>query len=145
MESTPRLYETLAHVLSQHENWGDRRHLKTLAWMIVGLIQARVVSLTAWAPSVHSRAVDAQSRVRRLDRWLENHRIAGHQLYGPLIQQALAEWGTHGLYLALDTSTVGDTSGVVRMALIYRGRAIPLGWNVLQHPSRRIAYALDAD
>jgi hypothetical protein len=57
MESTPRLYETLAHVFSQHEHWVDRRPLKTLAWMMVGLIQARVVSLTAGAPSVHSRAV----------------------------------------------------------------------------------------
>ena len=57
MESTPRLYETLVHGLSQHENWADRRHLKTLAWLMVGVIQARVVSLTAWAPYVHSRAV----------------------------------------------------------------------------------------
>jgi hypothetical protein len=59
MESTPRLYETLVHVLSQQANWVDRRHLKTLAWMMVGLIQASVVSLTAWAPYVHSRAVYA--------------------------------------------------------------------------------------
>ena len=97
MESTPRLYDTLVHVLSQHENWVDRRHLKTLAWMLVGLIQARVVSLTAWAPYVHGRAVYAQSLVRRFDRWLNNTRIDVHPLYGPLIQHALAEWGTHVL------------------------------------------------
>jgi hypothetical protein len=68
MESMPRLYETLAHVFSQHENWVDRRHLKPLAWMSVGLMQASVVSLTAWVPYVHSRAVEAQSLVRRFDR-----------------------------------------------------------------------------
>ena len=79
------------------ENWVDRRHLKTRAWMMVGLIQARVVSLTAWAPSVHSRAVYAQSLVRRFDRWLQNKRIEVHQVYGPLIQQAWAEWGTNAL------------------------------------------------
>jgi hypothetical protein len=145
MESTPRLYDTLVDVLSQHENWVDRRHLKTLAWMIVGLMQARVVSLTAWVPYVHSRAVYAQSLVRRFDRWLENHRIAVHQLYGPLIQQALAEWGTHVLYLALDTSTLWETYCVVRISLIYRGRAIPLVWKVLQHPSSSVAYAVYAD
>jgi hypothetical protein len=139
MESTPRLYETLAHVLSQPENWVDRRHLKTLAWRIVGLIQASVVSLTAWVPYVHSRAVYAQSRVRRFDRWRENHRIEGHQLSGPLIQQALAEWGTHVLYLALDTSTLWDTYCVGRISLIYRGRAIPLVWKVLQPPSSSVA------
>ena len=145
MESTPRLYDTLAHILSQHENWVDRRHLKTLAWMIVGLIQARVVSLTAWAPYVHSRAVYAQSLVRRFDRWLQNKRIEVHQLYGPLIQHALAEWGTNTLYLALDTSTLWETYGLVRIALIYRGRAVPIVWKVLQHPSRSVAYAVYAD
>ena len=57
MESTPRLDDTLVQVLSPHENRADRRHLKRLAWMMVGLMQASVVSLTAWAPYVHSRAV----------------------------------------------------------------------------------------
>ena len=70
MEGTPRLYATLGQVLSQHQNWVDRRHLKTLAWMIVGLIQARAVSLEAWTPYVQSRAAYAQSLVRRFERWL---------------------------------------------------------------------------
>ncbi len=50
MESTPRLYETLVDVLSQQANWVDQRHLKTLAWMMVGLRQASMVSLTAGVP-----------------------------------------------------------------------------------------------
>jgi hypothetical protein len=118
MESTPRRYDTLVHVLSQHANWVDRRHLKTLAWMMVGLMQASMVSLTAWTPDVHSRAVSAQSLVRRLDRWLQTQRIAVHQVDGPLIQNALAEWGTNALYLALDPATLGETSGLVRIARI---------------------------
>lgn len=63
MESTPRLYDTLVDVLSQHANWVDRRHLKTLAWMMVGLMQASMVSLTAWAPYVQQpRGVCAEPR-----------------------------------------------------------------------------------
>ena len=104
MGSTPRLYNTLVYVFSQHQNWVDLRHLKTLAWMIGGLIQSGKLGLTAWAPYVHSRAMYAQSTVRRFTRWLENTRIDVHALYGPLLQQALAEWGNHRLYLALDTS-----------------------------------------
>jgi hypothetical protein len=57
MESTPRLYETLVDVLSQQAPWVEQRHLKTLAWMMGGLMQASMVSLTAWVPSVRSRAV----------------------------------------------------------------------------------------
>ena len=97
MESTPRLYETLVHVLNPPENWVDRRHLKTLAWMMVGLMQASVVGLTAWAPYVHSRAVYAQSLVRRFKRWRENKRLEVHQVYGPLLQPAWAEGGTNAL------------------------------------------------
>jgi len=140
MESTPRLYDTLVHVLRQHQNWLDLRHLKTLAWMTVGLMQSGTISLTAWAPYVHSRAVYAQSSVRRFARWLEHDRIDVHALYGPLIQQALAEWGHHVLYLALDTSMWWNAYGLVRIALVYRGRAVPIVWTVLEHASSRVAY-----
>jgi hypothetical protein len=145
MESTPRLYDTLVHVLSQHRNWLDRRHLKTLAWMMVGLLHSRLISLTAWAPYVQSRAVYAQSCVRRFDRWLHSKRIDVHRLYGPLMQQALAEWGQNVLYLALDTSTLWDLYCIVRISIIYRGRAIPMAWKVLQHSSSSVAYDVYKD
>ena len=56
MENTPYLYETLLQVLGQHAKWLDLRHRQTLAWMIVGLISSKTVSLGAWAPFVVSRA-----------------------------------------------------------------------------------------
>ena len=93
MENTLRLYDTLVQVLSQHRQWLDVRHLKTLAWMMVGLLDTGLISLTQWAPFVHGRAVFAQSSVRRFPRWLDNERIDVHKLYGPLIQQALDSWG----------------------------------------------------
>jgi DDE family transposase len=108
--------------------------------MMAGLIQAGNISLTAWVPYVHSRAVYAQSTVRRLTRWLENTRIDVHALYGPLIQQAIAEWGDQRVYLALDTSMLWHTYCLVRLSLVYRGRAIPMVWTVLEHPSSRVAY-----
>jgi hypothetical protein len=33
-----------------------------------------------------------------------------------------------------------NTSGLVRLSLVYRGRAVPLVWTVLEHPSSRVAY-----
>src|SRR5215831_18103846 len=76
MESTPRLYDTLVHILRQHQTWLDRRHLKTLAWMMVGLIQSGTISVTAWVPYVHSRALFAQSTVRRFAHRHDHHRRA---------------------------------------------------------------------
>ena len=97
MENTPHLYDTLVDVLSQHAKWVDQRHLTTLAWMMVGLIQAGWIRLTAWPPYVVSRARDAQRTVRRFRRWLDNDKIAVLSLYGPLLQHALAEWGEQAL------------------------------------------------
>ena len=79
---------------------------------------------------VHSRAVFVQSIVRRFGRWLENDRIDVHALYGPFMPQALAEWGNHVLYLALDTSMWWDTDCLVRLALVYRGRVVLIVWTV---------------
>src|SRR2546426_4294212 len=83
MENTPYLYDTLLGVLGQHSKWLDLRHRKTLAWMMVGLICSKTVSLGAWAPYVVGRAQYAQSLVRRFRRWLDNNRIKAEPLYGP--------------------------------------------------------------
>jgi hypothetical protein len=113
--------------------------------MLVGLIESGNISLTAWVPYVHSRAMLAQSTVRRLTRWLEHERIAVHALYGPLIQQALAAWSDQRVYRALDTSMLWNTSCLVRLSRVYRGRAVPLVWTVLAHPSSRVAYHVDKE
>jgi hypothetical protein len=140
MENTPYLYDTLVQMLRQHRKWLDLRHLKTLAWMMVGLIHSGSISLGAWAPFVISRARYSQSTVRRFRRWLDNDNIEVHALYGPLMQQALIGWVDKTLYVALDTSMLWNTYCMVRLSVIYRGRAVPLVWCVLEHGSATVAY-----
>jgi hypothetical protein len=141
MEKTPRLYSELVELFGQPGQWRDLRHLQTLAWMVVGLIQAGGVSLTAWVPFVKGRACYAQSTQRRFARWLGNPRVEVQALYAPLIQQALREWGKHTLYLALDTSMLWNQYCVIRLSLVYRGRAVPLVWEVVEHGSSSVAHA----
>jgi len=140
MENTPRLYSELVALVGQPGQWRDVRHLYTLVWMVVGLIQSGGVSLTAWVPFVSGRARYAQSSQRRFARWLQNPRVEVQALYAPLIQQALAEWGKHAVYLALDTTLLWNRYGIVRISVIYRGRAVPLVWQVLEHGSSSVAY-----
>jgi len=141
MENVPRLYATLLALLQAVPTWTDVRHLHTLAWMVVGVINSGTVNLDAWSPYGVSRAVQAASTVRRCRRWLANPAVPVQPLYAPVIQQALAAWGTAPVYLALDTSLLWNQFCVVRVALLYRGRAIPLVWQVLAHPSSSVAYA----
>jgi len=135
-----RLYNTLVMILGQHENWLDIRHLYTLAWMMVGLMKSERVSLTAWIPYVISRAKYAQSVQRRFQRWLYNSRIQVHHLYAPLIQETLVDWGEYKLYLALDTSSLWGEYCIIRISVTYRGRAVPVVWEVLEHKSSTVSY-----
>jgi hypothetical protein len=141
MEKSPRLYRELVKLCGQPGQWHDVRHLQTLASMVVGLIQAECVKLTAWVPFVQGRARYAQSTQRRFRRWLGNHRIEVAPLYGPLITQALREWGAHTLYLALDTSLLWTQYCLIRLSLVYRGRAVPVGWDVIEHGSSSVTHA----
>ena len=140
MQSTPNLYDTLIKILGQYMSWRDKRHFYTLAWMVLGLISSKTISLTAWASFVNGRARYAQSTVRRFRRWLDNERIEVHQLYGVIIQEALSQWGETVLYLALDTSMLWNEYCLIRLSIIYRGRAVPLIWQVIEHPSSSIGF-----
>lgn len=140
MKIKSRLYITIVKILSQHKKWRDIRHMFTLAWMVIGLIKSEKINLTSWVPHVESRAQYAQSTQRRMSRWLDNNRIKVSELYGPLIQSALAEWGDSILYLVLDTSGLFEEHCVIRISVVYRGRAVPLVWKGIEHKSSTVGY-----
>lgn len=140
MQVRSRLYGALFELLSELGDWLDKRHLVTLVWMVVGLIRSERVGLRSWLPYVESRASYAQSTQRRFQRWLTNGRIEVNTLYGPLIEHALREWGTQTLYLALDTSLLFEEYCLIRVSVVYRGRAVPVVWKVLQHRSSTVSY-----
>jgi len=118
MEHTPHLSDTLVHVLRPQAKWVEQRPRKTLAWMRGGLSQSGGISLTAWPPSGVSRARDAQRTVRRFRRWLDHDTMAVWSLYGPLMPQALAEWGEQALAVAWATAMLWQTSCLIRLSVL---------------------------
>ena len=139
MENTPILYQCLL-LLLDHGQWRDFRQLKTAASMIVGMILSGSTNLTKWIPFAQGRALIAQSVQRRFARWLDNHHINMHQLYAPLIGEAVSEWGESTLYLAFDTSMLWDRYCIIRICVVYRGRAVPIAWEVIEHGSASVSY-----
>lgn len=121
--------------------WNDRRNAQTLAWMVTGLLLSQCPSLPAWVPHVHSRATFAQSTERRYRRWLDCPAIDSGHIYGPLITHALRDWGQHTLVLALDTSVLFERFCLIRVAVLFRGRAVPLVSRVLEHSSAQVSTA----
>ena len=47
--------------------------------------------------------------------------------------------------MALETSLWWDTSCLVRLCVVYRGRAVPLVWCVIEHGSAMVAYDVDKE
>jgi hypothetical protein len=75
-----------------------------------------------------------------LSRWLDKTRIKTEPLSGPLIEKALVGWVGKRVSVALDTSMVWNTSCLIRLSVISRGRAVPLGWRVIEHASAMVSF-----
>jgi Transposase DDE domain len=137
-DATKLYTATLKHL--QQSPWNDTRNAKTLAWMVTGLIQTGSSNLPDWIPSIQTQATRAQSTERRFSRWLTNKYITAQHMYTPLITQALQEWGEYELRLALDTSLVFETHCIIRIVVLYRGRAVPLVQTVIAHASATVSF-----
>lgn len=138
-EKNSQIYNALKTWLGQDIPWAHLSHLTTGIWMVIAVIQTGEVNLTQWLPYLPCRGWLAQSKQRRVRRWLGNSRINIHRLYKHIIKAALADWQDEVMYLSLDTSLFWDEYCLIRVAVVHRGRALPLGWRVLAHPSASVA------
>ena len=139
MAPTSRLYDALQDYLSQCQTiWQDVRHVQTLCWMMIGMIQSQNVHLNGFGVYVVSRASYAQSHQRRFRRWLSNRRIDGMAVHHALIAQALSQWQQERIYLSLDTTLVWNCFCIVWLGVVYRGRTIPVAWRVVAQASSTV-------
>ena len=72
---------------------------------------------------------------------MEAIRSAAPQLAGPLVLWAMRHWHKpgHALHLALDTTVLWNRFCVVALSVVCHGRAIPLLWQTLEHPSASVS------
>jgi len=115
----------------------DLRILATYVWAVVGLILSQQIHLSRWS-LYRVGPTKAASKERQLARWLDNPRILPSHVYQNLIRAVLKEWEGETIYLALDSSQLWGRFTVVRLALIYRGRALPVSWIVLASQSATV-------
>lgn len=140
MEDSLKLYRTMLRFVWENGiRFHDLRCLATFVWMVTGLMLSHVVHLGRWA--AHRKVeVKAASKERQFSRWLHNVKIEPLKVYRPMIAKALRELQEKCLYLALDSTVLWDRFVIVRLALIYRGRALPLSWIVITSQSAMVAF-----
>jgi hypothetical protein len=139
MTPSTHLYDALKVYLRQCENlWRDVRHIQSICWMMLGMIQSAKVHPSGFGVYVQSRAQKAQSKQRRFRRNLSNRRINLAGVHQQLIRQALRKWGPQRLYLSLDTTMLWNCFCVVWVGVVYRGRTVPIAFRVVPHKSSTI-------
>jgi len=140
MSDSLTLYRTIIDmILNTRVHFHDFRCLITFAWAIVGVLLEKSVHLSKWGIHRTGRA-KAASKQRQFVRWLKNAKIEPATIYRDLVKTVFAEWRNHKIYLALDSSSLWDEFVIVRIALVYRGRALPLSWIVLKQQSTMVAF-----
>ena len=141
MASRAQLHAELIGFLRQHCPVRDQRHLVLLAWMVAGLLLSETVCFDRWKTRLPLAHCLAASWQRRCQRWLANGRIDVEVLYGPLVLWAIQQWQNpgHTLHLALDTTMLWNRFCVVVVSVVVHGRAIPLLWQTLEHPSASVS------
>ena len=117
----------------------DPRNIDTFLSMLFCIVGSGSVHLSAWILWL-STETKANSRIRRISRWLGNSSIDPHKWYEPLITYAMHEWTKMPIVLALDTTMLYDRFCCVQISMIYMNRAIPIAWHVLEHDSVTVEY-----
>jgi len=117
------------------------QHLTTLAAFINGIVGSRSSQL----PTIATKMADgtkAESRVKRLSRWLDNEHIKEEVYFLPYAEILLNCLSLETLLLAMDGSGVGRGCCALMIHVIYQGRALPLAWVVRQCPKGHAPEAL---
>lgn len=139
MSDSLALHSTILEHIRTANPKEDLRRQVVFAWLVVGLLLEQTINVPRLANAIVSVA-KAASRERRVQRFLTNAHVKVGEYYDALIRQALRGWAGQTLYVALDTTTLAGRLVICRLALIYRGRAIPLVWQVYARKSVMLAY-----
>jgi hypothetical protein len=140
MTESLQIYRTISGLLmNAGVRFHDIRCQATFIWAVVGLILEQGIHLGQW--SKHRPGFTKQaSRERCFSRWLHNSKIVTLELYGILLRYALRDLVGTEINLALDTSQLFDRFVLIRVALVYRGRAIPVSWGLVAGESSTLEF-----
>jgi hypothetical protein len=139
MQNVFMFHHTLGKRFVQLVSFMGLRNFRVFIWMIIAAIVSQNVTLPAWDIALPF-VVYAASTQARFRRWLYNPKIDTRVIREILFQNAIKNWDTR-ITLAFDTSMLRDEFCMIKVCVIYMGRAFPVGWRVLKHKSASVKFA----
>jgi hypothetical protein len=101
---------------------------------VVGIVYAKSVNLPKIATKMPLR-IQIEGRVQRLERLLANEKFVPLKVMKPVATQVLKAMSRRQqeLKLVMDRSMINDTLNILYVAVVFHGRALPLGWVEVPH------------
>jgi hypothetical protein len=135
MSDNRRRYRAIRNALKRlyptEPKGNTARHLNTLAALISGIVGSKSTNLPAIAVKVPD-GTKKESRAKRFYRWVKNERINPEVYFLPYADALLTSLASFTLLLAMDGSEVGRGCLALMVSVIYKKRALPLVWIVVQ-------------
>lgn len=135
MSDNRRRYRAVRKALKElypYEPKGNlARHLNTLAGLVSGIVGGNSAHLPKIAKKVPDNT-KKESRVKRFSRWVSNDRIEFRCYYLPYVEALLDALAHRPLLLAMDGSEMGRGCLTLMVSVIYKKRALPVVWIVVQ-------------
>jgi hypothetical protein len=103
--------------------------LTTLAALISGIVGSHSTQLPKIATQVPN-GTKPESRVKRFARWVDNDTITAEVYFIPYAEVLLWHLALQTLVVIIDGSVVGRGCVALMMHVVYKGRALPLVWQV---------------
>lgn len=127
-----RISQGMRQLYPQQLTARQARHMNTLAGMVSGIVRSGKSHLKAMAKKAPDRS-KTESRIKRFTRYLQNEQVDAQTYFIPFIEALLVGLARCGpLVLAIDGSEVGRNCLVLVISLIYKSRALPLVWVVVE-------------
>jgi hypothetical protein len=135
MSDNLKRYRAIMDSLKQlypHQLTGRQmQHMQVLVALISGIVGSQHSHLSAIARKVPG-GTQRKSRIIRLSRWLKNKAVSQESYFAPFAKALLMGLAHQPLVLVIDGSTVGRGCMCLMVSVIYKKRALPLGWLVFE-------------
>jgi hypothetical protein len=118
----------------------QRQYLSVLAAIISGMVGSRHSNLPAIAAKVPSaKGTKRESRIKTFYRWLKADTNDYKMVFAPFAIALLNALAASPLVLVIDGSTVGQGGMALLINVVYKGRALPIGWLVIKSKKGHLA------
>lgn len=124
-----QLYHTWIKKLRHIRSGENQARLRTIAWLMVGMMMSQSVHLSHIARKIPSMSQQT-SIVKRLSRLLQNGALRVREWYSPVATALLRDVVASGqeVRLIIDGTKIGGGHRLLMVALAYRRRSLPIAW-----------------